>query len=206
MGSSYLASPLLLIINTLFDLYVLLVLGRFLLQALRANFYNPVSQFVVRATTPPLRPLRRIIPGLAGQDMAALVLALLLLMIKYYLVRALGLEILQISSFIVNVIAPIGSMNLLALIIVAIAEILVTFINIFLFAIFIQVILSWVNPGAYNPVIGLVISISNPVMKPIQRFIPPMGGLDLSPLFASLALMVLKMLLIPPFIEFARLL
>ncbi len=206
MGSSYLATPLLLIINTLFDLYVLLVLGRFLLQALRANFYNPVSQFVVRATTPPLRPLRRIIPGLAGQDIAALVLALLLLMVKYYLVRALGLEILQISSFIINIIAPIGVMSPLALIFVAVAEILTTFINLFLFAIIIQVILSWVNPGAYNPVIGLVLAISNPVMKPIQRFIPPMGGLDLSPLFASLALMVLKMLLIPPFIEFARLL
>ena len=138
--------------------------------------------------------------------MAALVLALLLLMVKYYLVRALGLEILQISSFIINIIAPIGVMSPLALIFVAVAEILTTFINLFLFAIIIQVILSWVNPGAYNPVIGLVLAISNPVMKPIQRFIPPMGGLDLSPLFASLALMVLKMLLIPPFIEFARLL
>lgn len=199
MGSSYLASPLLLIINTLFDLYVMLVLLRFLFQMLRVNFYNPVSQFVVRATTPPLKPLRRIIPGFAGQDMAAIVLSLLLLMIKYFLVRSLGAAVLDIA----NVLVPIASLSILGLVIVAIAEIFATFINIFLFAIIIQVILSWVNPGAYNPVSALVSAISRPVMKPIQRYIPTMGGLDLSPLFATLALMVIKMLLIPPVIYLA---
>jgi YggT family protein len=199
MGSSYLASPLLLIINTLFDLYVMLVLLRFLFQMLRANFYNPISQFVVRATTPPLKPLRRIIPGFAGQDMAAIVLSLLLLMIKYFLVRALGAAALDIA----NVLAPIASISIAGLVVVAIAEILATIINIFLFAIIIEVILSWVNPGAYNPVTALISSISHPVMQPIRRFIPPMGGLDLSPLFATLALMVIKMLLIPPVIYIA---
>lgn len=199
MGSSYLASPLLLIINTLFDLYVMLVLLRFLFQMLRSNFYNPISQFVVRATTPPLKPLRRIIPGFAGQDMAAIVLSLLLLMAKYFLVRSLGAGALDIA----NVLVPIASISIGGLVIVAIAEILATFINIFLFAIIIQVILSWVNPGAYNPVTALVSSISNPIMRPIRRFIPAMGGLDLSPLFATLALMVIKMLLIPPVIYLA---
>jgi YggT family protein len=199
MGSSYLASPLLLIINTIFDLYVMLVLLRFLLQMFRANFYNPVSQFIVRATTPPLKPLRRIIPGFAGQDMAALVLCLILLMIKYLLIRSLGVGALDIA----NVVTPIASISIAGLVFVAIAEILATFINIFLFAIIIQVILSWVNPGAYNPVTAVVASISNPVMRPIRRFIPAMGGLDLSPLFATLALMVIKMLLIPPVIYLA---
>jgi YggT family protein len=199
MGSSYLASPLLLIINTLFDLYVMLVLLRFLFQMLRTNFYNPISQFVVRATTPPLKPLRRIIPGFAGQDMAAIVLSMLLLLTKYFLVRALGAAAIDIA----NVLAPVASISIAGLFIVAIAEILATFINIFLFAIIIEVILSWVNPGAYNPMTALISSISRPVMKPIQRFIPPMGGLDLSPLFATLALMVIKMLLIPPVIYLA---
>jgi YggT family protein len=199
MGSSYLASPLLLIINTLFDLYIMLVLLRFLFQMLRSNFYNPISQFVVRATTPPLKPLRRIIPGFAGQDMAAIVLSLLLLMVKYFLVRSLGAGALDIA----NVLTPIASISIGGLVIVAIAEILATFINIFLFAIIIQVILSWVNPGSYNPITALLYSISSPVMKPIQRFIPAMGGLDLSPLFATLALMVIKMLLIPPVIYLA---
>lgn len=194
MGPGYLTSPLLLIINTLFDLYVLLVLLRFMLQMLRADFYNPISQFVVRATTPPLKPLRRVIPGMGGQDIAALVLAMLVLLIKYFLLRVLDAGVIDIA----NVLTPIGTMSVVGLLIVALAEILALFINIFLIVIIVQVILSWVNPGAYNPAIGLINAISRPVMRPIQRFIPAMGGLDLSPLFATLGLLVLKMLLIPP--------
>lgn len=131
--------------------------------------------------------------------MAAIVLSMLLLLTKYFLVRALGAAAIDIA----NVLAPVASISIAGLFIVAIAEILATFINIFLFAIIIEVILSWVNPGAYNPMTALISSISRPVMKPIQRFIPPMGGLDLSPLFATLALMVIKMLLIPPVIYLA---
>ncbi|MBC8210594.1 MAG: YggT family protein [Gammaproteobacteria bacterium] len=199
MGSSYLTSPLLLVINTLFDIYVLLVLLRFVLQWLRADFYNPVSQFIVRATAPPLKLLRRIIPSFAGQDMASLVLALLLLLVKYLLIRSLGAGIIEV----VNMAAPIGSASIAGLIIIALAEVLATFINIFLFAIIIQVILSWVNTGGYNPVIGLIQTLSEPVMKPIRKFIPPLGGLDLTPLFASLGLMVVKMLIIPPIVFIA---
>ena len=199
MGSSYLTSPLLLIINTLFDLYILLVLVRFMLQWLRADFYNPVSQFIVRATTPPLKILRKVIPGFGGQDIASLVLALLIILTKYYILRAMGSGAVELA----NVLAPIGSVSIIGMVIIAMAEILSMFINIFLFAIIISVILSWVNSGGYNPVIGLIHSLSQPVMKPIQKFIPPLGGLDLTPLFASLGLMVLKMLLIPPIVYLA---
>ncbi len=196
MGSGYLTSPFLLIINRLFDLYVLLIMLRFIFQMLRADFYNPISQFVVRATAPPLKPLRKIIPGLGGQDLASLVLALLIILIKFFIIRSLGFPVVTIASAV----APIASVGFGGLFLFAIADLVATFLNIFLFAIIIQVILSWVNPGTYNPVIGLVNSLSRPVMRPIQRFIPPMGGLDLSPLFATLGLMVLKMLLIPPII------
>ncbi len=199
MGSSYLTSPLLLIINTLFDLYILLVLLRFMLQWLKADFYNPVSQFVVRATTPPLKPLRRIIPGFAGQDMAALTLALIIILIKYLLIRAMGAGAIELANGMV----PIGSMSIIGLFITALAETLSMFINIFMFSIIISVILSWINSGGYNPVIGLIHSLSQPVMRPIQKFIPPLGGLDLTPIFATLGLMVLKMLLIPPIIYLA---
>ena len=196
MGSGYLTSPLLLIINTLIDLYVLLVMLRFVLQMLRADFYNPISQFVVRATTPPLKPLRRVIPGVGGQDIAALVLCLLILIVKYLLIRAMGAGVIDLA----NVIAPIGSASIGGLVIIALADSLAIFINIFLFAVIIQVILSWVNPGGYNPAIGLIMSISRPVLRPVQRFIPPLGGLDLSPLFATLGLLVIKMLAIPPIV------
>jgi YggT family protein len=199
MGSSYLTSPLLLIISTLFDLYVLLVMLRFILQMLRADFYNPVSQFVVKATAPLLKPLRKIIPGIGGQDMAALLLCVLILLVKYFIFRAMGAGAIDIAT----VLAPVGSASIAGLVIIALAETLATFINVFLFAVIIQVILSWVNPGNYNPVIGLVNSISRPVLNPIQKFIPPMGGIDLSPLFATLGLMVIKMLAIPPIVFFA---
>lgn len=199
MGSSYLTSPLLLIINTLFDLYILLVLLRFILQWLRADFYNPVSQFIVRATTPLLKPIRRIIPGLAGLDMAALLLAAVLIILKYIILKSLGAGVVELA----NVVAPIGSVGIAGLVIIALAEIISMFINIFLFAIIIAVILSWINNGGYNPFIGLIHTISQPVMKPIQKFIPPLGGLDLSPIFATLGLMVLKMLVIPPIVYIA---
>jgi YggT family protein len=199
MGSGYLTSPLLLIINTLFDLYVLLVIMRFVLQWLRADFYNPVSQFIVRATTPPLKPLRKIIPGFAGQDMAALVLALLILLVKYLLIRAMGAGVIAIG----NAAAPIGAAGIFGLLLMAIAEIVSTFLNVFLFAIIIEVILSWVSPGGYNSIIGLIHSIAEPVMRPFRKLIPALGGLDLTPLFATLAIMVGKMLIIPPIIFIA---
>ena len=107
MGSGYLVSPLTLIINTLFDLYILLVLLRFLLQMLRADFYNPVSQFIVRLTTPPLRILRRFIPSVSGQDTASIVLCLVLIYAKFLLLRALSIPTVHIGGFA----APIGAVS-----------------------------------------------------------------------------------------------
>ena len=196
MGSGYLLSPLMLIINTLFDLYILLVLLRFLLQWLRADFYNPVSQFVVRVTTPPLRFLRRFIPSLGGQDTASIVLCLVLIYAKFLILRALAIPVVPIGS--VN--APIGAVSYGGLLVMSIADLVSLALTVFLIAIIIKVILSWVNPGAYNPVIGLVDRLAAPVLKPVQRLIPPVGGLDLSPLFATLALLVVKMLVVPPIV------
>ncbi len=196
MGSGYFLSPLMLIINTLFDLYVLLVLLRFLLQMFRADFYNPVSQFVVRVTTPPLRPLRRVIPSIGGQDTASIVLCLIVIYIKFLIMRMLDIPATQISTAV----ASIGSASYAGLLVYSIADLVSLTLTVFLIAIIIQVILSWVNPGHYNPVIGLVNRIAAPVLRPIQRIIPSIGGLDLSPLFACLALMVAKMLIVPPIV------
>ena len=196
MGSNYLISPLTLIINTLFDLYILLVLLRFLLQAFRADFYNPVSQFIVKATTPPLRLFRRFIPSVSGQDIASIVLCLTLIYAKFLLLRLLDIPGVPIA----NITAPIGSVSYAGLIIYAFADLLALTLTIFLIAIIIQVILSWVNPGHYNPVIGLVNSLAEPALRPFRKILPNMGGLDLSPLFASLGILVLKMLVIPPIV------
>ena len=196
MGSGYLVSPLMLIINTLFDLYILLVLLRFLLQMVRADFFNPVSQFIERLTIPPRRLLRRFIPNLGGQETASIVLCLLLIYAKFTVMRLLSIP----AAHIGGVLAPIGSVSYAGLFVLCIADLMALVLTVFLVAVIIQVILSWVSPGHYNPVIGLVNRIAEPVLKPIRKFIPPLGGLDLTPLFASLLLLVAKMLIIPPII------
>lgn len=196
MGSGYFTSPVVLIINTLFDLYILLVLLRFLFQWLRADFYNPVSQFIVKATSAPLKILRRGIPSIGGQDTAAIVFCLLLIYGKFLLLRLLAVPAIQIGG----VMAPVSAVSYPGLFVFCIADLVALILTVFLVAIIIQVILSWINPGQYNPVIGLVHKLSDPVLKPIRKLIPSMGGLDLSPLFASLAILVAKMLIVPPII------
>lgn len=196
MGASYLVSPLMLIINTLFDLYILMVLLRFLLQMLRADFYNPVSQFIVRLTTPPLRLLRRFIPSVGGQDAASIVLCLTLIYSKFMLMRLLSIP----AAHIGGVMAPIGSVSYAGLLIYSIADLIALLFTVFLVAVILQVVISWISPGHYNPVIGMVKKLASPILSPIRKFLPAMGGLDLSPLFASLLLLVAKMLVIPPII------
>lgn len=182
MSGSYLTNPVVFLIQTLFGLYAAVVMIRFLLQWVRADFYNPVSQFVVRLTTPVLRPLRRFIPGWSGLDLAALVLAWLVKTVELALVAlVLGLD-----------------RNPLGAIAWAIPQLLVLLINILLFAVLIRVILSWINPDPYHPAARVLDALTTPVLRPAQRLLPPIGGLDLSPILVMLALVVLEMLLIPP--------
>ena len=181
MNNSYLTNPLEFLISTLFSLYILAVMLRFILGAVRADFYNPVSQFLVRITNPLLVPMRRVIPSFRQYDTSALLLMLLLQMI---------------SLVIVVMLRGVG-VSFIALLLAAIGELVVLAFNVFIFAIVIQVIISWVNPGTYNPVNALLYSITRPVMGPIQRLIPPVSGIDLSPLVALIGLQILKMLVLP---------
>jgi len=182
MSSSYLTNPLVFLIQTLFGVYILAVLLRFLLQTVRADFYNPISQFLVKATNPPLKILRRFIPGFGGIDIASLVLVWALQALELLLV-------LTITSGTVSLIGPL---------LWAIPNLVELVINIYLFAILIQVILSWVSPGNYNPASALIYSLTAPILRPAQRLLPPMGGLDLSPMLVMIGLVLLKMLLMPP--------
>jgi YggT family protein len=190
MGGSYVGNAGVFLIQTLFGLYILAVMLRFLLQLTRADFYNPVSQFLVKATNPTLKPLRRIIPGLGGIDLAAVVLMLVLQVVEWILV---GL----VSGFALN--AP-------SLLVLSIGELLSLLINVYFFAILIQVVLSWVNPGAYNPAVGLIHSLTEPLLGPARRMIPPMGGLDLSPLVVLIALQLVKFLVLHPLLDYGQLL
>ena len=181
MSSSYLTNPLEFLISTLFSLYILVVMLRFILGAVRADFYNPVSQFLVRVTNPLLVPMRRIIPSIRQYDTSALLLMLLL----------------QLLSLTIVVLLRGASVPFLALLLAAIGELVILAFNVFIFAIVIQVIISWVNPGNYNPVNALLNNITSPVLRPIQKLIPPISGMDLSPLVALIGLQVMKMLILP---------
>ena len=182
MGSGYLSQPAVFLVQVIFGLYAILVLLRFLLQLTRADFYNPLSQFIVKATKPVLNPLRRVIPAVAGMDTASLILAWLVITLEQ-------LAILAITG--------VGFQLLMAALL-AIPELVSLTINIFLFAILIQVIISWINPGAHNPALSLIHSLTEPLLGPVRRRMPDMGGFDLSPLVVMVGLVILEMLLIPP--------
>jgi YggT family protein len=188
MDSSYFTNPLVFLVQVMFELYLLIVMLRFLLQLVRADFYNPVSQFIVKATGPVLTPLRRLVPAFGGMDTSSLLLAWV---------------IKSVELFLIILISGKGTM-LLYPIMLAIPGLLELTINIFLFSILILVILSWVSPGSYNPAIGLLNSLTEPVMRPARRIIPPMGGLDLSPMAVLIGLSLLQMLIIPPLEHVAR--
>ena len=187
MGSSYVTNPLEFLINTLFGLYILTVMLRFLLAIVGADFYNPISQFLVKVTNPLLIPLRRFIPSIGKIDTSAVLLMLTLQLVSFGLIALLRG----------------GQFSIASLLILSIAELLGLFLNVLLFAILIQVILSWVSPGTYNAAVSLLYSITEPVLRPCRRLIPPISGIDLSPLVALIAIQLLKMLLIPPLQQLA---
>lgn len=188
MGGSYVGNAATFLIETLFGLYILIVMLRFLLQWAHADFYNPVSQFIVKATQAPLAPLRRIIPGVAGLDLAAALFMFVLKFVELWLVTGLlGIE------------PQVG-----ALAILAVAELLGLLLKVFIFSILIQVIISWVNPGMYNPVMGLLHSLNEPLLAPARRIIPPVSGLDLSPIAVIIAIQLVSMLVVAPIHDFAR--
>lgn len=182
MGGSYLSNPVTFLIETLFGLYILAFMLRFLLALSRADFYNPVSQFLVKITSPVLVPLRRILPSLGKVDTSTLVSMFVLQLIALALI--LALRGLPLSPWFLGI--------------RAISELVELFLNVYLFAILIQVIISWINPGNYNPVTSLLYTLTEPVLRPLRQMIPPIGGLDLSPMAALLGIQVVKMLIIPP--------
>ncbi len=188
MGNQYIAAAAVFLIDTFFNLYILAVLLRFLMQWVRADFYNPISQFLIKVTNPVLRPLRRIIPGLGGVDLASVVVLIALEMIDLFLTgMALG------HGFSVQ-----------GLFVTAIAELLSTLLTLYFITILIEVVLSWLGPGTYNPFVMLVHQLNEPLLAPARRMLPSMGGIDFSPFVIVLALQLFKILLVAPLSDIGR--
>ncbi|WP_223472134.1 MULTISPECIES: YggT family protein [unclassified Pseudomonas] len=169
------------VLQTLGSMYLLIVLLRFVLQLVRANFYNPLCQFIVKATQPLLKPLRRIIPSLFGLDMSSLVLAILV----------------QLALMALTLLLTYGTTgNPLQLLIWSLIGVTALFLKIFFFAMIISVILSWVAPSSHNPGAELVNQICEPALAPFRRILPNLGGLDISPILAFMVLKLIDMLVI----------
>ena len=173
------ASALSYLIDTLIDLYVAAVLLRLLLQWVRADFYNPLCQFLVKVTNPVLVPLRRVIPSIRRLDTASVVLML-------------ALEI-----FGVWIITRIGSISMTAqeIVVFSVTKLIMTLLMTYFFLIIVSVILSWVGRKMSHPATPLVFQLTEPILQPIRKIIPPIAGIDLSALFALIAIRFLMLLL-----------
>lgn len=188
MGGSYAGNAGAFLVQTLFGLYIGAIMLRFLLALARADFYNPISQFLVKVTNPPLVPLRRLLPSLGGVDSASLVLMLALQALELFVIG-----LIKGVSF-----HPVG------LLVLAVAELLALLFQIYFFTILIQVVLSWVSPGGYNPAVALLYSLNEPLLGRARRLLPPMHGFDLSPILVMIALQLLNILVVAPISDIGR--
>jgi YggT family protein len=189
MNSNYMTDPLIFIIDSLVSLYILAIMLRFLLQWCRADFYNPISQFLVKITHPILKVLRRYIPPLGRIDTSSIVLALSLQMLADY-------SILFLKGFGIS----IGALALLSF-----GNLVSLLINVFIYAVFARAILSWLNPGSFNTASSILHSLTEPLLETCRKFIPDFGGIDLSPLIVLMVLQLSKMVILPPLQQLASL-
>ncbi len=177
-----LAQALQFIIESVFNLFALALLLRFLLQWVRASFRNPFAQFLVALTNFLVLPLRRVIPGLAGLDLASLLAAWL---VEFLMLLA----VLAVSGFPLLV-AGWGVVP--GVMLWAVVKLVSLSVYVLMGAVLIQALLSWVNP--YTPLAPMLDALAGPVLRPARRLIPPIGGVDLSPLVVLLALQLVLML------------
>lgn len=170
----------LFLINTLFDLYLFMLVIRVILVWIGANYFDPLTQFVIRCTDFIIKPLRKKIPNIRHIETATVLLILVIELIKYFLVLAL--------SF--------GMPNLIGLLIIVFGDIIKLVVQTFFYTILVQAVMTWIQPS--SPVNHLLYQITAPIMRPIQRILPPMGGIDISPIPALILLQLLLIVLATP--------
>ncbi|NCF50203.1 YggT family protein [Gammaproteobacteria bacterium] len=166
------ADAIVFIVNAIANLYLLVLLLRFWLPWLRADFRNPLAQAILKLTSPLVIPMRRITPSFGKLDTATVVVAFV---VQYLTILLILLLYRQSAGF-----APIA--------ITALVNLVFLSLRLFAFAIVIRVILSWLSPGGYNPATAIIATLTEPVLRPFRRLIPPIGGLDISPIFAMIML------------------
>lgn len=178
------ANILHLIVYSLMSLFLVIVVLRFLLQLVRADFYNPVSQAIVKVTMPLLKPLRKVIPGVLGIDMASVVLILLVqLLASVILCLIVGVSGLIANPFLLIAWGFVGALTIIS--------------SIFFWCMIISIIGSFIAPFSHHPLLVLANQIINPLAAPIRKVLPPLGGvIDISPIIILLGLKIVDMLII----------
>ncbi len=167
------------LVSTIIDLYIAAIMLRLLLQWVRADFYNPLCQFLVKATNPVLVPARRVIPSIGRLDTASVVVMLLL-------------ELIQLA--IINQLSQAG-FELQFMLLFALRKLVVTLLMTYFVLIIARVIVSWIGSQSRHPLIPLIYQLTEPVLRPFSKLVPPISGVDLSPLFALIALRFVLLLL-----------
>ena len=158
-----------------------MLLLRIILRWVSADFYNPLSQFIWQITNPPVQVLSRIVPRWRKLDTAALVLM--------YVLAVVGiLLLLAVAGFRIALLWALAY---------GVLKLVILTLNVYTFSIFVQAILSWVGPGGNNPAASLLWQVNESIMRPARRVMPPIGGLDLSPLVVILLLQAIVILLTP---------
>ncbi len=179
-----------LIFSTVTGIYLFSVLLRFLLQVAKADFYNPVSQAVIKITDPMIRILRTVIPGYKGIDVSSLVLAFVI-------------EAVAICTLIILYGENISNIGYTNIVTWAFAGVLLIIIKIYYYAILASIIMSFVMmfSGSTNPhpLLLLVWQLTEPVMAPVRKMIPSMGGLDFSPIFIFVAIQIIQNFILTTF-------
>ena len=172
-------AALIYLISTITDLYVAAILLRLLLQWVRADFYNPLSQFLIKVTNPVLVPARRIIPSIGKLDTASVVVMLLLELVQLVIIN-------QLTQ---------ADRGMQFLLLFTVQKLLITLLVTYFVLIIARVIVSWIAAQSRHPLIPLIHQLTEPVLRPFSKLIPPIGGIDLSPLFALISLRFLLLLL-----------
>lgn len=176
----------LFLIQTLFDLYIFVIMIRLILQWFHIDHRNPLSQFTLKVTDPVIKPLRGLLPAIGGFDLAIVTVLLIFEIIKLTLIALLSGH---------------GFPNFAGLLIWSFAGLSNQFINIFFFAVLISVVVSWINPHNNSPIMTILHQLTEPLMTPIRRVIPTVGGFDISPIPVLIGLKLLTILMVQPLLQ-----
>lgn len=174
------------LVNCIFDFYLFILLLRFILQYLRADYYNPLIQFIVKITNPVVVPLRRYIPGYWGLDMATLTVIVGLTFIKILFLS--WMTIYQFPSFFGLLLWIIGDLTLMVL-------------KLLFYALLLNILISWISPNQRSPLTIIVAQLTEPLLHPFRRFIPPIAGFDITPIPVMIVLQLMITLIADPLIQ-----